>query len=331
MLNEKFPNFYHQIAKSWSSFSQKPINPASVKMQLIWFNKFIKINNVPVKKLFNTQLFVGDLFQDSKIMDWQNFKQKFELSNKEFFKWRQLINAIPREWKILIESDDSTGSPQKCQHLLHLTKTIPLKKLTAKFIYILKILQIKEKPTSQRTILAKIGENEIDWKIAYTNARKCTIDSYCRNFHYKCAQNILSLNDSLSKIKRKDDPTQMIAESSKCSYCKTEKETLIHLFKDCPKVKEVWSDLKQKISIDLPDLTPKSAFFGFYENDSMIVNHIHIIFRLAIYNNRDKGSCNVNYVINKILQIKKTEKSLVYLNENARKKNEKKWADFSVL
>ena len=118
----------------------------------------------------------------------------------------------------------------------------------------------------------------------------------------------------------------MIAESSKCSYCKTEKET-----KDCPKVMKVWTDLKQKISIDLPDLTPKSAFFGFYENDSMIVNHIHIIFRLAIYNNRDKGSCNVNYVINKILQIKKTEKSLVYLNENARKKNEKKWADFSVL
>ena len=95
--------------------------------------------------------------------------------------------------------------------------------------------------------------------------------------------------------------------------------------------REVWADLKQKISLDLPDLTPKSAFFGFYENDSMIVNHIHIIFRLAIYNNRDKGSCNVNYVINKILQIKKTEKSLVYLNENARKKKEKKWADFSVL
>ena len=123
----------------------------------------------------------------------------------------------------------------------------------------------------------------------------------------------------------------MIAESSKCSYCKTEKETLIQLFKDCPKVMKVWSDLKQKISIDLPDLTPKSAFFGFYENDSMIVNHIHIIFRLAIYNNRDKGSCNVNYVINKILQIKKTEKSLVYLNENARKNNENKWAVFSVL
>merc|ERR1711872_1048499 len=180
-------------------------------------------------------------------------------------------------------------NPPKCQHLLHLTRVIPLDKLTAKFCHILKILQMKEKPTSQSTILSKIGEDEIDWKNAYINARKCTVDSYCRNFHYKCAQNILSLNDSLSKIKRKDDPTQMIAENSKCSYCKTEKETLIHLFKDCPKVREVWSDSKQKISIDLPDLTPKSALFGFYENDSMIVNHIHIIFRLAIYNNRDKG------------------------------------------
>ena len=62
----------------------------------------------------------------------------------------------------------------------------------------------------------------------------------------------------------------------------------------------------------------------FFENDSMIVNHIHLIFRIAIFNNRDKGNCNVNYVINKISQIKKTEKNIVYVNEKARKKNEKK-------
>ena len=55
----------------------------------------------------------------------------------------------------------------------------------------------------------------------------------------------------------------------------------------------------------------------------MIVNHIHLIFRIAIFNNREKGNCNVNYVINKITQIKKTEKNIVYINENARKKNEK--------
>ena len=63
----------------------------------------------------------------------------------------------------------------------------------------------------------------------------------------------------------------------------------------------------------------------------MIVNHIHLIFRIAIFNNREKGNCNVNYVINKITQIKKTEQNIVYINENARKKNEKKWADYEVL
>ena len=330
-LNNKFPEFYHQIAKSWSSFSQNPLTPSSAKMQLVWFNKFIKINNKPVRKLFNTQLFVGDLYRTNKLMSWQSFKQKFELSNKDFFKWRQIINAIPREWKNLIENEKTALNPPNCQHLLHLTRAIPLDKLTAKFCYILKILQIKEKPTSQRTILTKIGEDEIDWKNAYINARKCTVDSYCRNFHYKCALNILSLNDSLSKIRKNNDHTQMISDSSKCSYCKNANETIIHLFKDCPHVKEIWSALNQKISIDLPNLTPKSAYFGFFENDSMIVNHIHLIFRIAIFNNREKGNCNVNYVINKITQIKKTEKNIVYINENARKKNEEKWADYRVL
>ena len=52
-----------------------------------------------------------------------------------------------------IETDNATVDPPKCQHLLHLTRAIPLEKLTLKFCCILKILQIKEKPTSQRTIL----------------------------------------------------------------------------------------------------------------------------------------------------------------------------------
>ena len=252
-------------------------------------------------------------------------------------KWRQIVNAIPRQWKNLIQSDDtnlnlSENAPPQ-QHLLQLTRILPIEKLTAKLIYLIKILQVKEKPTSQSTILTKIGENEndIEWKKAYTNARKSTIDSYCRVFHYKCALNILSLNDSLSKIKKKDEPSQMIAENSKCSYCKIEKETIIHLFAKCPIIKNIWISLNQKISIDLPSLTPKSAFFGFYENDCMITNHIHTIFKIAVYNNRDKGDCNSTYIINKILQIQKIEENIVYLNENARKKNEKKWANFKVL
>ena len=96
----------------------------------------------------------------------------------------------------MIHNDDmNSNDPPKNQHLLHLTRMLPIEKLTAKQIYLIKILQIKERPTSQRTILTKIRENEndIDWKKAYTNARKSTIDSYSRMFHYKCAQNILSL------------------------------------------------------------------------------------------------------------------------------------------
>ena len=99
----------------------------------------------------------------------------------------------------------------------------------------------------------------------------------------------------------------MIAENSKCSYCKNAKETIIHLFNDCPHLKEVWNALKKKISIDLPNLTPKSAFFVFFWKLQSLIT----------------GNCNANYVINKIAQIKKTEKNIVYINEKARKKNEK--------
>ena len=74
MLMDKFPNFYHQIAKCWSNIVQAPLTPNTVKIQLIWFNKFIKVNNEPVKKLFKIQLFVGDLFNGNNLKKWQDFK-----------------------------------------------------------------------------------------------------------------------------------------------------------------------------------------------------------------------------------------------------------------
>ena len=50
---------------------------------------------------------------------------------------------------------------------------------------------------------------------------------------------------------------------------------------------------------------------GFHEVDDKLINHIHLIFKIAIYKNRNKNICSATYVINKIIQIKKSNKTLL--------------------
>ena len=52
-FSAKFPNFYHEIAKSWSKMTQEPLTANTVLSQQVWYNNFIRIQNKPISKLFN--------------------------------------------------------------------------------------------------------------------------------------------------------------------------------------------------------------------------------------------------------------------------------------
>ena len=216
------------------------------------------------------------MYLRNRLINWNELKTKFNLCNKHYFKWIQIVKAIPTRWKQIIDQNDTEITITKDQHLLMLTRKIPLDKLSAKFIYLMKILKIKSPPSSQNTILGKINVENVDWKEVYTSARKCTIDSYTRNFHFKCTHNILFLNERLKKFGE--------ASTSLCSYCELENENIKHLFSECPYTKNLWNQLKERTLLDLPNLTPKSAFFVFFELQNQLIFYIHLIFRIAVYN-----------------------------------------------
>ena len=153
----------------------------------------------------------------------------------------------------------------------------------------------------------------------YSFGRKITIDSYGHMFHSKCSHNILFLNKALFKMN--------LHNTSLCSYCHLTDETLEHLFAHCEIVKRLWTDLSNEFTeITFPVLTTKSAFFGFYECNDMLLNHIHLIFKIAIYIKREAGFCNILYIRNKISSIKNIENILTFLNSDSAQKNQRKWA-----
>ena len=214
---------------------------------------------------------MSDLFQNGILIPWVDFKEKFDLLDNEYFKWRQIISAIPQNWKNILNASDGLLNPPRIQHVLQLSRPLPIQKLTSKQLYILLIHKIKKKPTSQIKISQKIDDLNIDWSKVYTFGRKITIDSYGRMFHFKCSHNILFLNKVLFNMH--------IKNTSLCSYCHNADETIIHLFAECEIVKNLWTDLNNHLTeFNFPTLTSKSAYFGFYELDDIMVNHIHLIF-----------------------------------------------------
>ena len=136
--------------------TQEPLTVSSILSQLIWYNYYTKIGNGVLTKRFDKELFVADLYNRNQLLNWQDFKTKFGLKNNDHFRWIQIMNAIPITWRRIVENGQITSHPLRVQHILMLTRQIPLEALTSKYIYTLKIMKIKGSPTSQEYIINKI-------------------------------------------------------------------------------------------------------------------------------------------------------------------------------
>lgn len=329
--NNNMPTFYKNIIKYWINISKcNPVTINSITAQRLQFNTYIKIGNTPISWKFAGVNFVNDMLGNTgDFLDWQNFKSKYNLENSDFFRWRQLIGAVPRDWKFILERDKNertlTFEPE--QHILFITRMLILNRLTCKELYNKMVLSLKENPTTETRIQEILSTQDIDWQNVYTLIRNVTIDNYSRQFHFKLTHNILYLNKILHRMG--------LADSSECPFCHDEDETVLHLFSECRSTLSLWSQLNAYFSnnLELPNLTPQSAFFGFctISENKMILNQILITFKITIYKSRDDGSCNIFKIISKIKLIKKIEDNITLNDERKRVFNDNKWSEICSL
>ena len=321
--NNNMPAFYKNIIQFWMEIAKcNPVTINSIITQKLCFNHFIKVGDIPLVKTFENINLVNDLIDEHGLMSWQNLKTKHGLEDRDQFRWRQIIGAIPSDWKIIIARDISVATFYPGQYFLHLTRMRMVEKLTCKEIYNFMIFKLKEAPTSEIKIQEILNTSEILWKEVYTIARKVTVDNYSRQFHFKLCHNILYVNKILHRMH--------LVESSTCSFCHTEEETIVHLFSQCSVTTNLWSEIRTFFSslIALPELTPQSAFLGFYnvEEHKIITNQILLTFKMVIYKSRDSGACNFNKFLNKIKQIKLIEDTISRKHHAKLAYNERKWS-----
>jgi len=181
------------------------------------------------------------------------------------------------------------------------------------------------KPTSQSTIIEKIGHTDFNWAEVYLLGRSSAIDTFSRNFHFKNTHNIIFLNEKLFKCNLHISPL--------CSFCHLQNENIAHLFFQCKITSNLWKQLQEylkKFNIELPNLTIESAFLGF-PNFDLLINHILIIFKMSLFICRDKEYCSLNQIKKVIKNTMNIENNITYLNQVSKSKNERKWAKLKFI
>ena len=98
-FDNDFPKFYQKIAKNQSKLAKEPLTVTNILSQRIWLNSFIQIANQPINALFQFECFIDDFYENGLLIPFETFKITYNLSNRDFFKWRQIVSAIPLAWK----------------------------------------------------------------------------------------------------------------------------------------------------------------------------------------------------------------------------------------
>ena len=137
-----FPCFYREIFAIWSNSLSSTANFASaISSQYLWYNSNIQIDHKPVylKEFSEKNInFVSQLFNEiGRLKPWEDIKTCHSLSSVHYFKWVQLINAIPEKWKKCFIQDQGACSNLTVldHHLIRNYRVCSLDKLNSKELY----------------------------------------------------------------------------------------------------------------------------------------------------------------------------------------------------
>ena len=264
------------------------------------------------------------------VVPWEYFKKHHDTHQKMHFKWMQIINSIPEEWKKIIKKDKgrSRGFCELNPHITFKACSYTIDKLTSQTVYKIFISRLMKEPTSQKHILKILQKDSLPWKDIYNLPRIVTIDTYTRIFQYKCLNGILYLNNSLYKMKLSDTPL--------CPYCQEAKETISHLFYECRETKKLWNNIKLilKNVLHLPPISLQSAVIGFLDiskDDFKLANTVLLSFKLTLYTNRYKKKIDTKEIINNLSKRENIERSISFEDTRKKKLHTKKWQRLAAI
>ena len=304
-----FNNFWKSVINGWMDALpplDKEPKASDVLRQTLWFNSRIKINK---KSLFYDEwynsgiCFLNDLMDEhGGFLSFDKFKSLYDI-NVNFLQYHGIISAIPRKWRNIIRLNsplETTESP-----MLRIVKGLGK---PCKYIYGVLVEKFATKPVKvQNKWKKEVPEMDLEWSDIYTLTKKVTRDTKLILFQYQIISRYLTTNSKLWYFKIRND--------NRCTFCKTEKEDISHLFWECVKVQEIYENILRWLQCEYNfkmKITKQAILIGVFPvNENKIENILVLLLKRCIYINR----CQ-NKVLN-ITSVKEFIKNYIQIEKEA--------------
>ena len=231
----KTHEFWLGVLESWFDLTYCE-NSENVYDQILWYNSQLRIGDEPIfdgKCFENGLVYVKDMLKGDSCLTWHEFSVKF--NSKNFLLYQGIVNNVK---KLIAKKEMQMqtrrnwlgdlmliGKPVKVIYRAKITNTELVSKTLSK------INKVLEEPIMYEDLLKCIK-----------NIKAITISTKLRSFQYRMLQSAIITNVQLFRFN--------MTTSNLCSFCSSEAENIVHLFVECPKVRNLWSHLAQKYQIE---------------------------------------------------------------------------------
>jgi len=188
---------YWLFGKSY--ISKNPSTGDDYQHEIIWNNRFIRIDGKPV---FYSSLYRKGVFKIHHLLNEnRNFLSRFEFQQRyglsvNSLTYSGLLSAIPDAWKRSVLNSEETHNNSDEHNLTSVN-------VTAKIARKMLVLEM-HKPSN---VEKKLNEQNLPVKAIYELPFKVTMENKLRCFQYKVIHNILPTNNKLYKMKLKTSPS----------------------------------------------------------------------------------------------------------------------------
>ena len=216
---------------------------------------------------------------DKTIYSFANLKDKFHLTDNDFFKYLSLVRSIQNIWKINIKNE-ILNTPIMPTLIRQVLKA----KQTNKYIYTYILRKQSPVNNCEQKWNEKFINETLNWKTIYTSTLVATNDIKLRNFQYKFIMRIIPNNKFLQKCG--------IADSALCEFCNMVIETTGRLFWECTYIQQFWTEICKFLTdfnIGLILNLPRVFFgltFTMNEPDSRLKNFLILLGKYFIFSNK---------------------------------------------
>ena len=305
--------FWYDVLVAWNIFRKTQVDSNSPEGEMIWWNSSIRINGEPF--FWETPykrglIWVSQLYINSRRITTKEAEDSFGLNYLDFY---SIVTAIPEKWRNYLQEN-------LCENKTVVQELVQIRNIPR---HVYSKLQIPPSFEGRRNTWEKELDcvlSEKDWLKQFKRIYVTTNVEKLRSFQYRLLHRALILNSHLYRWNKRGD--------NKCTFCDTEKETLIHLFSECAEIADMWKRIGvfiEEITGDLCQISPKNIILNEIGGDmNSVANLICLIVKQYIYAQRClRKPIDYHQILCLVFRYRDIEKYIAVKNGNINKHNVK--------